>query len=100
MEYTKIIITCQIFKFISFRKKRKTYINSSNFAKSIAASVQNKLNSDQGKNLNTIQNNINIDPFIATKKDTISNQKKTEINLSSNQVNFGYVNNSLGQNVE
>ena len=82
-----------------YKKKRKTYINSSNFAKSIAASVQNKLNSDQGKNLNTIQNNINIDPFIATKKDTISNQKKTEINLSSNQVNFGYVNNSLGQNV-
>ncbi len=82
-----------------YKKKRKTYINSSNFAKSIAASVQNKLNSDQGKNLNTIQNNININPFIATKKDTISNQKKTEINLSSNQVNFGYVNNSLGQNV-
>jgi len=81
-----------------YKKKRKTYINSTNFAKSIALSVQNKLNSDQGKNLNTIQNNINIDPFIAKKNDTISNQKKTEINLSSNQVNFGYVNNSLGQN--
>ena len=81
-----------------YKKKRKTYINSTNFAKSIALSVQNKLNSDQGKNLNTIQNNINIDPFIAKKNDTISNQKKTEINLSSNQVNFGYVDNSLGQN--
>ena len=82
------------------KKKRKTTINKTNLAKVIAAQVQNKINSDQGKSMTSIQNNININPFFVQEKEsnvkinTNENANKTSnINPSSNTINFGYSNN-------
>ena len=70
------------------KKKRKTTINKTNFPRVIASQVQEKLNSDQGKSISNIQNNININPFSPNEK---------ESNPSTGDIKFGYVNNNIGQ---
>ena len=70
------------------KKKRNSLsninnINSTNFAKEIAKSVQNKLNSDpsKGKNLNINQNMKQINPFINQEIEVDKNQNnKTTVN--------------------
>ena len=82
------------------KKKRNTIINtnninSNNFAKAIAASVQKKLNSFPGQNKENIQEmKTIINPFISSQQDIdINNQNnKTEI-INPFQVKFGYNNN-------
>ena len=84
------------------KKKRNTIINttnninSNNFAKAIAASVQKKLNSFPGQNKENIQEmKTIINPFISSKQDidiNINQNNKTEI-INPFQVKFGYNNN-------
>ena len=93
------------------KKKRNTIINtnninSNNFAKAIAASVQKKLNSFPGQNKENIQEmKTIINPFISSQQDIdINNQNnKTEI-INPFQVKFGYNNitvpNNLPNNVD
>ena len=93
------------------KKKRNTIINttnninSNNFAKAIAASVQKKLNSFPGQNKENIQEmKTIINPFISYKQDININQNnKTEI-INPFQVKFGYNNitvpNNLPNNVD
>ena len=94
------------------KKKRNTIINttnninSNNFAKAIAASVQKKLNSFPGQNKENIQEmKTIINPFISSQPDIdINNQNnKTEI-INPFQVKFGYNNitvpNNLPNNVD
>ena len=86
------------------KKKRNSLsninnINSTNFAKAIAKSVQNKLNSDpsKGKNLNINQNMKQINPFINQEIEVDKNQnnKTTVNNINKNIVTFGYNNNTI-----
>ena len=95
------------------KKKRNTIINttnninSNNFAKAIAASVQKKLNSFPGQNKENIQEmKTIINPFISSKQDidiNINQNNKTEI-INPFQVKFGYNNitvpNNLPNNVD
>ena len=83
------------------KKKRNTIINtnninSNNFAKAIAASVQKKLNSFPGQNKENIQEmKTIINPFISSQQDidiNINQNNKTEI-INPFQVKFGYNNN-------
>ena len=88
------------------KKKRKTLINIGNYQKSSIGSnnslFQDKMNSDQGKSITSIQNNIAVNPFIP--KDNVSfltqnqiqNENKTMSNTNTNlnQINFGLVSNS------
>lgn len=87
------------------KKKRKTLsnvnnINSTNFAKAIAASVKNRLNSDpsKGKNITNIQEMKTINPFISQDMNNIQNNK-TEINNDNYKVNFGFNNISVPNNL-
>ena len=95
------------------KKKRNTIINttnninSNNFAKAIAASVQKKLNSFPGQNKENIQEmKTIINPFISSQQDIdidINQNNKTEI-INPFQVKFGYNNitvpNNLPNNVD
>ena len=95
------------------KKKRNTIINttnninSNNFAKAIAASVQKKLNSFPGQNKENIQEmKTIINPFISSKQDidiNINQNNKTEI-INPFQVKFGYNNitvpNNLPNNID
>ena len=95
------------------KKKRNTIINttnninSNNFAKAIAASVQKKLNSFPGQNKENIQEmKTIINPFISSQQDidiNINQNNKTEI-INPFQVKFGYNNitvpNNLPNNVD
>ena len=95
------------------KKKRNTIINttnninSNNFAKAIAASVQKKLNSFPGQNKENIQDmKTIINPFISSQQDIdidINQNNKTEI-INPFQVKFGYNNitvpNNLPNNVD
>ena len=95
------------------KKKRNTIINitnninSNNFAKAIAASVQKKLNSFPGQNKENIQEMKNIiNPFISSQQDidiNINQNNKTEI-INPFPVKFGYNNitvpNNLPNNVD
>ena len=95
------------------KKKRNTIINttnninSNNFAKAIAASVQKKLNSFPGQNKENIQDmKTIINPFISSQQDidiNINQNNKTEI-INPFQVKFGYNNitvpNNLPNNVD
>ena len=82
------------------KRKRQSFINMQNLPKTSLniTSPQERMNSDQGKSITTIQNNINVKPFM-NKDNTIitQNQNKTMINDNSNRANFGYINNSIGQ---
>ena len=92
-----------------YKKKRNSLsninsINSTNFAKAIAVSVQNKLNSDPSKGKNMDLNMKQINPFISQDMDIDKNQNNKNIN-NNNIVSFGYNNtivpnnlpNSIGQ---
>jgi hypothetical protein len=90
------------------KKKRNSLsninnINSTNFAKAIAKSVQNKLNSDpsKGKMMNININMKQINPFIMQEKSIDKNQNnKTAINnINKNIVNFGYNNTIIPNNL-
>ena len=95
------------------KKKRNTIINttnninSNNFAKAIAASVQKKLNCFPGQNKENIQDmKTIINPFISSQQDIdidINQNNKTEI-INPFQVKFGYNNitvpNNLPNNVD
>jgi len=90
------------------KKKRNSFtninnINSTNFAKAIAKSVQNKLNSDpsKGKMMNININMKQINPFIMQEKSIEKNQNnKTAINnINKNIVNFGYNNTIIPNNL-
>ena len=95
------------------KKKRNTIINttnninSNNFAKAIAASVQKKLNSFPGQNKENIQDmKTIINPFISSKQDidiNINQNNKTEI-INPFPVKFGYNNitvpNNLPNNID
>ena len=95
------------------KKKRNTIINttnninSNNFAKAIAASVQKKLNSFPGQNKENIQEmKTIINPFISSQQDidiNINQNNKTEI-INPFQVKFGYNNitvpNNLPNNID
>ena len=95
------------------KKKRNTIINttnninSNNFAKAIAASVQKKLNSFPGQNKENIQEmKTIINPFISSQQDidiNINQNNKTEI-INPFPVKFGYNNitvpNNLPNNVD
>ena len=95
------------------KKKRNTIINttnninSNNFAKAIAASVQKKLNSFPDQNKENIQEmKTIINPFISSQQDIdidINQNNKTEI-INPFQVKFGYNNitvpNNLPNNVD
>ena len=95
------------------KKKRNTIINttnninSNNFAKAIAASVQKKLNSFPGQNKENIQEmKTIINPFISSQQDIdidINQNNKTEI-INPFPVKFGYNNitvpNNLPNNVD
>ena len=87
------------------KKKRKSLsninsINSTNFAKAIAASVKNRLNSDpsKGKNMTNIQEIKTINPFISQDVDKNQNNKTT-VNNDNYKVNFGYNNISVPNNL-
>ena len=95
------------------KKKRNTIINttnninSNNFAKAIAASVQKKLNSFPGQNKENIQEmKTIINPFISSQQDidiNINQNNKTEI-INPFPVKFGYNNitvpNNLPNNID
>ena len=90
------------------KKKRNTIINttnninSNNFAKAIAASVQKKLNSFPGQNKENIQEmKTIINPFISSQQDidiNINQNNKTEI-INPFQVKFGYNNTTVPNNL-
>ena len=87
------------------KRKRKSLsninsINSTNFAKAIAASVKNRLNSDpsKGKNMTNIQEIKTINPFISQDIDKNQNNKTT-VNNDNYKVNFGYNNISVPNNL-
>ena len=84
------------------KKKRKSFININNYPKFTLNSIlQDKINSEQGKNINNIKKNINVNEFI--NKDSNSSQfqsqNKSTINskINENEVNFGFVKNAIGQ---
>ena len=83
------------------KKKRKSYININYPKVSLSSILQDKINSEQGKNISTIQKNITVNEFIDKESNSsqIQNQNKTNnnSNINVNKVNFGYVNNSIGQ---
>ena len=83
------------------KKKRNSFnINSNNFAKVIAASVQKKLNSDpsKGKN-NNIQNIKSINPFIIKEEDKNQNQNNKTTITNNDKIIFGYNNISIPNNL-
>ena len=80
------------------KKRRKSFMNITNNQKNSILSIQEKLKSDQGKNINSIQNNINIiNPFSTNDNVSSQNQNKSFIIPSTGQVTFGYVSNTIGQ---
>jgi len=83
------------------KKKRNSFnINSNNFAKVIASSVQKKLNSDpsKGKN-NNIQNIKSINPFIIKEEDKNQNQNNKTTITNNDKIIFGYNNISIPNNL-
>ena len=88
------------------KKKRKSFMVPNypkNSISSISSLFQEKVNSDQGKSITTIQNNININPFIPKDNESFTQQiqNKTMIekksNSNTNNINFGYVEKPMGQ---
>ena len=82
------------------KKKRKSYININNIPKpSLSSILQDKINSDKGKDMNSIKNNIHVNDFLNNESNAFQIQNKSIINSNSNlnKVNFGYINNSIGQ---
>ena len=89
------------------KKKRNSLsninnINSTNIAKAIAISVQNKLNSDPSKGKNMNLNMKQINPFISQDKEIDKNQdNKTTANNKNNNnlIKFGYNNTIIPNNL-
>ena len=97
-KYIKPADKNEIFEQMSGQKrKRNSFINNQNVPKTSLniSSPQERVNSEQGKSITSIQNNFNVNAFIP--KDNsflIQNQNKTMINKNSNT---GIFNNAIGQ---
>ena len=109
MKYIKPHEEIEIMKRISeHKKKRKSLkemnnkINNDNIFKIQETNAQNKLNTVPSKGKNIINYNIKeINPFISQDidKDNSNNNKTTINNLNNNNINFGYHNISIPNNL-
>ena len=84
------------------KKKRKSFININNYPKvSLSTILQDKINSEQGKNINNIKKNITVNEFMNEGSISSQIQKENKSTLNSNinvnEVKFGFLNNSIGQ---